>query len=333
MRNAIRSILLCTLVITSTHAQAMFSALYAFGDSLTDSGNAFIGLGRSTEPFPYMNSVPSAPYAPDNTFSNGQVWVEYIADDFGLSLAPSLAFGTNFALGGERTGELTFAGVDYGPVFGGVVGQASLAASGGLPNDGLYVLNGGGNDVRLAGRLVSEGDITPAEALAGIGGGATNLADAVATLIADGAETIIVSNVPDVGRTPDLQSQGAAAAQFATNLVVAFNNQLEIELTDLQDNNPGADIIVLDSFTLMNFLIDNLEFLNVTDACTLQNGGNGCSDPHNYLFWDGIHPTTAAHRLSADVAVAAVVPIPPALFLFASALTAVVAWRRRTGKV
>ena len=55
---------------------AAFSALYAFGDSLTDDGNAFIGQGGLTEPTPSMDSVPSSFYPDSHVFSNGLVWVD-----------------------------------------------------------------------------------------------------------------------------------------------------------------------------------------------------------------------------------------------------------------
>ena len=50
-----------------------FEHLVVFGDSLSDTGNA----GR---------------------FSNGPVWVEYLADRLGLTLSPSQRGGSNFAV-------------------------------------------------------------------------------------------------------------------------------------------------------------------------------------------------------------------------------------------
>ncbi len=320
------------LLLISASAHAMFSGIYVFGDSLSDGGNAFIGQGFANEPFPYTDSVPSSSYAPFNVFSNGPVWVQYLADDLGLPLSPSFIGGTNYALGGERSGELMFGATTVAAgALGGIVGQANFASSGGagmLPSDALYVINGGGNDIRRATELFSDGTITDAEALAGIPGGATNLANAVSLLAAAGAQTILVSNVPDVGRTPDLVGQGAAVAQLATDLAVAFNAALDIELMSVQGLIPSLDLIALDTFALTSAVLDNPGAVNVTDACTLQNGGNGCADPDNYLFWDGIHPTTAAHRISADAALAAVVPLPAAGWLLLGAI-GLLAGRRR----
>lgn len=332
MKNTLRSLIFITLLVVSVGANAMFSGVYVFGDSLSDGGNAFIGQGGVNEPFPYMDSVPGNSYAPFNVFSNGPVWVQYLADDLGLPLAPSFIGGTNYALGGERTGELMFGATNVAAgALGGIVGQAHFASSGGtgmLPSDALYIINGGGNDIRRASQLFSDGTITDAEALAGIAGGAMNLGNAIGLLAAAGAQTILVSNVPDVGRTPDLMGQGAAVAELATNLAVAFNAALDIQLSGLQGLIPTLDLIVLDTFALTSAVLDNPGGINVTDACTLQNGGTGCADPNNYLFWDGIHPTTAAHRISADAALAAVVPLPAAGWLLPGAAGLLVGRRR-----
>lgn len=334
MKSTLRNLSFIALLFFAASANAMFSGVYVFGDSLSDGGNAFIGQLGATEPVPYLDSVPSSSYAPFNVFSNGPVWVQYIADDLGLPLTPSFIGGTNYALGGEPTGELIFGAVNVSAgVLGGVVAQAHLASSGGtgmLPSDALYIINGGGNDVRRATQLFSDGTITAADALAGIAGGATNLANAVSLLAAAGAQTILISNLPDVGRTPDLMGQGAAVADLATNLAVAFNAALDLQLTGVQALIPTLDLIALDTFALTNAVLDNPGGVNVTDACTLQNGGNGCADPNNYLFWDGIHPTTAAHRISADAALAAVVPLPAAGWLLLVAAGLLVG-RRRTG--
>jgi phospholipase/lecithinase/hemolysin len=74
-----------------------YTALFAFGDSLSDAGNAFIASGGVTPPLPYVGGH----------FSNGPTWVEDLSVGLGLgTLTPSLAGGTDFAIGGATTADL-----------------------------------------------------------------------------------------------------------------------------------------------------------------------------------------------------------------------------------
>ena len=88
-----------------------YSSLYVFGDSLADTGNNAVFFdslsspGALRTPTPLAGpSIPFFPYAPSNTYSNGKVWVDYLADSLGLSSLASSLGGTNYAYGGARTG-------------------------------------------------------------------------------------------------------------------------------------------------------------------------------------------------------------------------------------
>jgi phospholipase/lecithinase/hemolysin len=73
-----------------------FSAVYAFGDSLSDAGNISILTA---------DQLPVSSIYSDGRFSNGNVWVQDLAQNPGLpALKPSLAGGTDFAYGGAETG-------------------------------------------------------------------------------------------------------------------------------------------------------------------------------------------------------------------------------------
>lgn len=77
-------------------AQA-FSELIVFGDSVSDTGNWWVG---GTPPPQFVGG----------RFSNGPVWVEELASQFDLPTPlPSEAGGTNYAWGGARTGQ----GIDW----------------------------------------------------------------------------------------------------------------------------------------------------------------------------------------------------------------------------
>ena len=70
-------------------AAAPYSAMYVFGDSLSDNGNIPAASGYR----------PSAPYY-DGRFSNGPVAVEYLANNLGIGAADF----HDYAVGGATTG-------------------------------------------------------------------------------------------------------------------------------------------------------------------------------------------------------------------------------------
>ncbi|HET6184316.1 MAG TPA: SGNH/GDSL hydrolase family protein [Acetobacteraceae bacterium] len=73
-----------------------FSAVYAFGDSLTDAGNVSLAT---------LGTVPVSPPYVSGHFTNGPVWAQDGAQDLGMPAPqPSLAGGTDFAYGGAQTG-------------------------------------------------------------------------------------------------------------------------------------------------------------------------------------------------------------------------------------
>lgn len=334
MKSTLRALAFALTLLAGTQAYAAFGGLYAFGDSLTDSGNvAALGL---FEPFPYVNLVPGGAY-PSGTFSNGAVWSEILAGSLGLPLTPSFAGGTNFAVGGAKTGALPSVGFAPGafdfPVYDPTFGQSNFAAglAGALPSDGLYVLNGGGNDIREALTFVGGGG-AQANAFDAMTEAVDNLMNAVGVLAQDGATTFAVSNLPDVSFAPAIQASGGAAVGLANALVLDFNMKLATEIPVIEAANPGIDITLLDTFSLFDAILaapGAFGFTNTTDPCTLQNGGTGCADPSQYVFWDGLHPTSAVQQLTADAAFAAVVPVPAAVWLFGTALAALGAARRR----
>ncbi len=83
------------LFVSLASSQAFaYSALYVFGDSLSDTGNVYNSLGGAYPPPPYFNG----------RFSNGPVWVETFAANLGLTANAATGGGTNWAFGGAVTG-------------------------------------------------------------------------------------------------------------------------------------------------------------------------------------------------------------------------------------
>ena len=105
-----------------------------------------------------------------------------------------------------------------------------------------------------------------------------------------------------------------------TLLTNVFNTALAGALTQL-DQALSAEIIQFDTYSAVASVRANpgaYGLTNVDDRC-IANLQNQLCDPNTWLYWDGVHPTSAAHRI-LGAQLAAVVPEPGTLMLIMSAL-------------
>ena len=313
-----KTLLTCALLSLLTPALAAaesITALYVIGDSLSDQGNAYLLTGGTFPPAPYAQRA-----------SNGPVAVERLAQALGVPLAPSAAGGTNYAVLGATTGPVTVAGavppiqtenlsaIQYGlPALAGTSLQSQTLAllASGLgtdPSSALFFVWGGANDFFL--------NPSPATAAAGV----THVAGVVTTLYAAGARNFLIPNLPDLSMTPSGRTLAPAQRAGLQALTVGFNTALGSALNNVSAL-PGITITQFDTFAFFNRLLADpmaFGFVNTTDACLTGNlavGGSVCADPNTYVFWDSVHPTTAAHRALGDALAQEVVPEPNALTL------------------
>jgi phospholipase/lecithinase/hemolysin len=259
-----------------------FSGMVVFGDSLSDTGNLFTFTGEA---------VPASPPYFQGRFSNGPVWVEHLLSL--LDVDPDLL--VNFATGGATSGTTNITASEAP----GLLTQIDAFAASGSPVDpeALYVVWAGANDF-LGNVADPEAAITTA---------VTNIATAISTLAALGASTILVPNLPDLGKVPEIRESGdAALIAGATALVVAFNDALAATLDNLAAMLE-IDLIPLDVFALLEDIVADpaaFDLVNVTDRCLSADQTTICDTPEQHLFWDGDHPTAAGHSLLADAAAA-----------------------------
>jgi outer membrane lipase/esterase len=293
---------LVTMALASFPAAAIpYTSMVVFGDSLSDSGNDAILLGGSQAQTITGNTyVPGAPYATatsSGTFSNGPVWASDAASALGVPLTPSLAGGTNFAFGGATTG-------GPGPIPNLLV-QASqylTSTSNTASSSALYVVAGGGNDARAAlSAIAANPSSAPATIAATAASFATNILTIVNELNLAGAQHIVVWDTPNLGLAPAVVAGGGAA--LGTLLAEDMNADLAALLAG------KTDVSTFDIFGLgTSIALDPSAygFTNVTDACGAVAGAN-CN---TYAYWDGIHPTAAAHLVIADAFVDEVTGVP-----------------------
>ena len=338
-----------------------YSNLVFFGDSLSDTGNV-LSLTTALAPPPFPN-FPGA----SGRFSNGPVWTEYLASGLGLASAsnPSnLLFtgtavvpigpqqgGQNFSYGGARTGLGGAAGPTTGLLgqliaWNGSIFSTSLTRA--ADPNALYSVVAGANDLRDA-RSANPGS-TAADAAARAAAAATtaaNVTNALALLAQAGARHFLISNLPDLGRTPEAASLGMVPA--STDVTLRFNADLAADAAFLDAQfqtvfGIDLDIRSLDFYGLTNDLYDDglnhggarYGITNVTTPCIAPGPfshqyffpdatGINCSVS---AFSDPLHPSAAAHQLIGRLALAAAVPEPASLALTGLALVLVLGLRR-----
>ncbi|UPG85547.1 autotransporter domain-containing protein [Luteibacter aegosomatis] len=278
------------LFSAGAHADG-FQQVVSFGDSLSDNGNVSILVG--------------SPVTSRFTTNPGTVAVENIATYFNLSLTPSLQGGTDYAYGNARAAVANpIAGPLVAPPTSAQI-QTYLAANGGKANPhALYTMWIGANDLLAAVQNPANAQVTVATA-------AANEVGQIQALQAAGAKTIVVFNLPDVGKTPAAMSQGAAASAGLTQLSQLYNGILSGGLASAQ-----RGIVPIDTYTLLNEVIaspSTYGFKNVTVPVCTTSSSLSCSpatlrdsDVNSYLFADGIHPTAAAHALLGQYAVSVI---------------------------
>lgn len=301
MKKPVRRLLAAALALAAAPAFAgPFTNTVFFGDSLTDSGHF--------RPALVQVAGPSGALLGKFTTNPGLVWSEYLADYYGTSAISDNQGGTNYAVGGARTGTNTSGAL--GPIPS-LTTQATsyLTAHGGAADPGaLYTVWGGANDLFAA-------TAAPAQAQAIIGGAVTAQVGVIGALTNAGAQYILVPTIPDLGLTPSFRAQGATAQAQGTALSTAYNNALFGALS-----SNGLRVIPLDTFHLLQEIVTNpapYGISNVTGtACNPQITASSltCS-PLNYAtpnaadtyaFADGVHPSGKAHSILADYAISVI---------------------------
>lgn len=300
------SIVILSVTAPLKASAASFSKLFVFGDSLSDAGNIFNttkSLGNPNLVFP-----PSPPYF-EGRLSNGPVWVEYFGKELGLfpTLASDLLTkpptqGINFAFGGSSSGETN--AIAPNPLLPGVLKQVQLftnplqAINQKADPDALYVVWAGANDYIFGG-------ITDPTIPVG------NIQNAVQSLVDAGAKNIVVPNLPDLGKLPSTNDDPITSDGL--NQLTAFHNAgLNAFLTGF--SQPGINIIPVDINTSVKQIQANpisFGFADATNSCLVGDfaaiaAGTAtlCSNPEDFLFFDGVHPNTRGNELIAKQALA-----------------------------
>lgn len=308
--------------------------LVVFGDSLSDNGNAAAALASVGQTLGNYasNALTDGPNTTPATAGPYGLWIDQFASKFGLPDPtpfvvntlpntpggnPGLTVnpkGTNFAVASALAGSNpSFNPSNFlnptNPQAPGTTDQVGLYSSltgGKASASTLYVLWAGANNIFNA--LSNPSGFLTLNSTAKTA--ADDIASNISTLAGEGGKNFLWFNLPPLGEIPYIQdnsnpiikSLGATAGNAAA---AAFNSEMSTDAASLE-KTLGVNIVQVDINSLFGQLASDpgkYGFVDVKDAGWCGTDGvSTCAsnNPNGFLFWDELHPTTAADALIAD---------------------------------
>ncbi|MGB0895153.1 MAG: SGNH/GDSL hydrolase family protein [Parashewanella sp.] len=281
--------------------------------------------------------IAPAPHYDNGRWSNGPMWPEYLSQRMGIDIANkqryinvSHAGGWSLCLGDKVLGIRDLKGnlttVAKNMINGSLVPPCLDLIAKGFnykygnyrPNDLAVVFFGGNDYLNL---YQDPSRIVRAQA------------EVIDEAIDKGAKNIAWLNMPNIAKTPRYVTGNAGdKAAETTRLIKQHNVELFLKFMELKVKyaKKGVKLVLVDANKIFNdMLTHSLDYnLQVIDRpCSTipapglddtnlgrtnpsirainemaKPNGSICRNPQNYAFWDGVHPTTAVHKIIADKA-------------------------------
>jgi phospholipase/lecithinase/hemolysin len=266
-------------------APAMVTSFYVFGDGVSTTTN---------------NTNPSVAYLYyGNRFCNGRVWVEVLCQRQAVSYNPT----NNWSYFGHYSTDL----VTNVNRFSASDASTALFVVWVSDADFVYDLNHIDPPYSTNASLAAWTNALN-ESL-------SNHWQAIQTLYAKGARTMIMPNAVDITKAPYYAYLASSDQTFVRQRVMDFNRGFAAVLKQARTELPGLTIYVPDFFVLLDDIsahpasygminpgIDAVDDPTLTDK-SLNGPGT------NYIFWDYLDPTAMAHARMADVAQQLIAPV------------------------
>lgn len=327
------NLLFTAFLVPTLQAQSIYH-LVVFGDSLSDNGNAAAALASTGKTLGNYaaNAFTDGPQTVPATTGPEGLWIDQFAAILGLPdpapfvvnmpVGPSVGVlsanpsATNFAVASALAGNnANFSPTNFlnpaNPQVPGTTNQVQLFLSFNGQNasaENLYVFWAGANNIFQSLGSVSSFATFPKVAKDAADAVAAN----IATLARAGAKRFMWLNLPPLGEVPYVNDNsdffvrelGKAAGDGAA---LIFNDELAVDTAALQKEY-GIEIIVVNTNSLFNAMVAHpatYGFVDVKDAGWCGTDGLATCASHNpngFLFWDELHPTTAADKWLAQFA-------------------------------
>lgn len=306
---------LCTSITYANNTQE-FSKVVIFGDSLSDTGRLKDIV---------IQVAPSVGGALQASFTTNpdDVWASILADSYGKTTKPFTTNnqnGTNFAVGGARSGEVVnWNGIRVPNTSEQIETYLNKHNQKADPN-ALYAVWIGSNDLIAVSQSIQSVTPTPEDlqkALLSIQNTAKKTAQDINKLHQMGATTILVPNIPDLSLTPRAIKAGNNIQALAQLAATTYNRELYFKL-----NQSTTNVIPANTFALLQEAVANKTGFGFTHtdsvackmpprtteaddvastslACT-KDHLEKASDNDTYAFADDIHPSGRTHRILAQ---------------------------------
>jgi phospholipase/lecithinase/hemolysin len=309
-----------------------YSAVYVFGDSLVDSGNA-LKLAEWYDGLPFTDLPEGAPTTElgyfKGRFSDGYTFVDLISNKaiglvtkpvfpyhfedpwLGIPIAPFASDpngkNLNFAYGGSHIRQ----GDEVVPDLDDQTDAFRDAVDGDAPSHALYLITTGGNDIRDLAPTGSN-PVSPAEAHAEMQRCADKLLHELSQLVDDGARNFCITGIPDVGAIPHYDRDGNgvlnAIEQLRSDTATAYSIYLDTLIRNevvpaLRAQGatvtyvPVMDYVGVNGQLVTGALSAILPTLAALHGLTTEQLTSNWLQYKKLVFFDHVHPNAQTHAL------------------------------------
>ncbi|XP_010539111.1 PREDICTED: GDSL esterase/lipase At1g23500-like [Tarenaya hassleriana] len=312
---------------TYIRENAAFPAIFAFGDSILDTGNNNnLRTLSKCNFFPYGRDFIGGKAT--GRFGNGRVLSDIIAEGLGIKdlLAayrdPDLSNndirnGVSFASGGSGLDDITATsqGViwvpeqlndfkDYIQKLNSIVGSEEKTKE--IILNAIFLISAGNNDLAITYFSTSSRRFqytVPAYTDQMI----TWTRSFLQNLYDLGARKFAVLGTLPLGCLPGARNSFGGILKLCLNYINEaadmFNEKLSFELNKLNTTLIGAKFVYVDMYHPLLDFVNNPQkdgFINVADGCCcMSTVPTPCMDASQYVFWDYGHPTEKSHKTIA----------------------------------